>query len=89
MLFRNQIWNLEKFSRRLWMYVRPPVTGCCLHIISLLAFFFFFNVYLFILRERPHERERGGERERVPSRLRAINEEPDVGLKPTNHEIVT
>ena len=32
-------------------------------------------------------RERG--RERIPSRLCAVNTEPDVGLEPTNHEIVT
>ena len=31
-------------------------------------------------------RERG--RERVPSRLRAVSEEPDVGLSPTNLEIM-
>ena len=33
------------------------------------------------------ERERG--RERVPSRLCADSEEPDLGLKSTNHEITT
>ena len=29
------------------------------------------------------------EREKIPSRLRAVSAEPDEGLKLTNHEIVT
>ena len=33
------------------------------------------------------ERERG--RERIPSRLRAVSREPDVGLDPVNCEIMT
>ena len=33
------------------------------------------------------ERER--ERERIPSRLSTVSTEPDVGLEPTNHEIMT
>ena len=33
------------------------------------------------------QRER--ERERIPSRLCNINEEPDVGLELTDHEIMT
>ena len=53
----------------------------------------FFEVYLFTLRQR--ERKRAGkglrerEGERVPSKLHAVGEEPDVGLKLTNHEIMT
>ena len=49
-----------------------------------------FNVYLRdIERERERAGREGAEREgdRIQSRLRAINIEPDVGLKPTNHEI--
>ena len=46
--------------------------------------FFFLNVYLFILRERV--RQRG--RERIPSRLLAVNTEPDAGLELTNHEFL-
>ena len=57
---------------------------------------FFFNVYLF-LRERRSEREtecergRGREqgRHRIQSRLQASSTEPDAGLEPTNHEMVT
>ena len=37
--------------------------------------------------ERGRGREKG--RERVPSRLHAVNKEPDVGLKHTNCEITT
>ena len=33
------------------------------------------------------QRERG--RERIPSRLQAVSTEPDVGLEPTNCEIMT
>ena len=53
----------------------------------------FFNVYLFILRERVHDqgkgRERGRERERIPRRLRAASTEPDTGPEITNCEIMT
>ena len=50
------------------------------------------------MRERKRETEceqgRGREREgdtesEAGSRLRAVSTEPDVGLEPTNHEIVT
>ena len=37
-------------------------------------------------RERVRER---GERERIPSRLLTVSAEPNVGLKPTNREIMT
>ena len=47
------------------------------------------------MREREGHRERKsrgrgreGERE-IPSRLHAVNTEPDVGLEPTSHEIMT
>ena len=49
----------------------------------------FFNVYLFVLREREIEHRAGAERERIPSRLHAVSADPHVGLKPTNHEIMT
>ena len=35
------------------------------------------------------ERERERERERIPSRLHTVSTEPDVGLEPTNCEIMT
>ena len=40
-------------------------------------------------RGREREREREGERERIPSRLREVSAEPDVGLELTNREITT
>ena len=54
---------------------------------------FFFNVYLF-LRERQSvsrgEAEREGDTEsEAGSRPWAVSTEPDTGLKPTNHEIMT
>ena len=62
----------------------------------------YYVYYLFILRDREseqgrgrdrkreRERERGRERERrIPSRLHTIIAEPDVGVKPMNHEIMT
>ena len=52
-------------------------------------------VYLF-LRVRRRDRERAYEpgrcrerRERIPSRLRAVSTEPDVGLELRNHKIMT
>ena len=33
--------------------------------------------------------EQGEERQRVPSRLHTVSEEPDVGLELTDHEIMT
>ena len=38
--------------------------------------------------ETEHEWGRGGESE-AGSRLRAVSTEPDMGLEPMNHEIVT
>ena len=42
-------------------------------------------------RERERKWERGRERgkERIQSRLHADSREPNAGLKPANHEIVT
>ena len=39
-------------------------------------------------RERTSRRGRGAEGERIPSRLRAVSAEPDMGLEPTNREIM-
>ena len=35
------------------------------------------------------EEQRKRERERIPSRLHAVNTEPDMGLEPLNREIMT
>ena len=56
----------------------------------------FFNVLFVYSWERASERERertsrrgrGAEGERIPSRLRAVSAEPDMGLEPTNREIM-
>ena len=41
-------------------------------------------------RERAQAEEEQRERgERIPSRLHAINAEPDMRLKPTDHKIMT
>ena len=52
---------------------------------------YFLSLLIYFEREREREQGRGRERgiERIPSRLRTISMEPDVGLKPTNHEMVT
>ena len=52
----------------------------------------FLKVFIYLLqRDRVTtsrgETDRGGPR--IRSRLWAVGTEPDVGLKPTNHEIVT
>ena len=43
------------------------------------------------VREREREQERGREKGRVgiPSSLHAVSKEPDLGLDPTDHEILT
>ena len=51
-------------------------------------------MYLFILREKKsregqRERERVRQRERIPSRLCTVSADPNVGLEPTNCEILT
>ena len=62
-------------------------------LLNLLNYSFFLS--LFILREKERERDceqkRGRERgrERIPSRLHAVHVESHMGLKPTNHEIMT
>ena len=42
-------------------------------------------------REGQRKREKEGERGReiIPSRLRTVSAEPDTGLEPRNHRIVT
>ena len=55
--------------------------------------FFFFLIYLF-LRGRDSVSRGGAEREgdtesEAGSRLQAVSTEPDVGLQPTNCDIVT
>ena len=41
------------------------------------------------MRELGRGRERERERERIPRRFHAVSAEPDVGLQPTNREIMT
>ena len=57
-----------------------------------LCSFFFFNVYLSFERDRVSRglAEREGDTESAAgSRLQAISREPNVRLKPMNHEIMT
>ena len=62
-----------------------------------LLFFIFFKYILFIFeRERERQSMKRGEAERDGdteseggSRLQAVSTEPDVGLEPTNREIMT
>ena len=52
----------------------------------------FFSLFIYCGEracQRVGEGQRVRERERIPSRLRAINAETNVGLKPTNCEILT
>ena len=77
-----------------------PISGILLRKASSLPFpcempfiftyFFFLNVYLFILREsHAHVGEGPRERTRSPSRLRAVGPEPNVGLDLRNWEVMT
>ena len=63
---------------------------------SIFFFLFFLKMFLFIFeRENRQSTSRGGaEREgdtdsEAGSKLRAVSTEPDVGLEPTNRQIVT
>ena len=56
----------------------------------------FLEAYLFILVEIERVRERaqasgvaGAGTERILSQLHSVSAEPDAGLEPTNHEIMT
>ena len=53
------------------------------------SFYFSFLKVYFGERQRAGEEQRKRERLRIPSRLRTASTEPDVGLEPTNCEIVT
>ena len=75
----------------------PDFTLCISPSGHLSVNFIFLNVYLFIYFEsecereckQGREREREKERERIPSMLCAVSTELDMGLEPTNHEIIT
>ena len=47
----------------------------------------FFKLFIYLEKERARAGE--GQRERVPSRLHTVSAEPDAGLDPTNHGIMT
>ena len=53
----------------------------------------FFILFIYLEREKERESVSGGRaergRERIPCRFYAVNAEPNTGLKPTNHEIMT
>ena len=55
--------------------------------------YLFLKIYFEREREDVHTSGRGAEREggreKIPSRLRTVSIKPDVGLKPTNREIMT
>ena len=70
-------------------YIHLYIT-CDFILMTKLLILIFSSIYLFILREREHEKgeaERG--RERIPSRFCAVSAEPDPRLHLTNHEIMT
>ena len=74
------------------VYLPPPFK-------YLLILQIFKNAYLFIYVEREggrekeeqreRERQRQRQRKRIPSRLHDVSTEPNAGLNPTNHEIMT
>ena len=53
----------------------------------------FLKMFIYLFQERERERgnmhRKGRERERIPTRVHAVSAEPDVGLNPTNCEIMT
>ena len=58
--------------------------------------FLFLSLFIYFESERnawagqgQRERERERKRQRIPSRLHALSSDPDAGLYPSNHEIMT
>ena len=80
--------NKRAFSWTDFPVLTLPVCPHSCSVASGLALFFF-NVYLFILREQVSRggAERG--RERIPSTLHDVSPEPDMGINPTNQETMT
>ena len=62
----------------------------CLPILNRFSIFFKF-IYFERDREHEHEKKRGRERgrEKIPTRIHAVSPEPNLGLNPMNHEIMT
>ena len=59
-----------------------------------MEYLFFLSLFVLRERERTHvhtSKGRGGERgrERIPNRLCSVSVEPDMGLGPMNHEVMT
>ena len=46
-------------------------------------------IYLFLIEREYTQEGRERRRERIPSRLRAASTEHDMGIEPTNDEIMT
>ena len=75
----------------------PPLSAFSPFVSYCYSFVVVVVVYVFILKGREHEEctseggaEREGDREsQAGSRLQAVSMEPDVGLEPTNCEIMT
>ena len=85
---RNWIWlNLSLCSLNFQLKMKVHFFFLC----SFLSFFFLTFIYFWEReRERERERDREGDTEsKAGSRLWAISPEPNVGLKPMNHEIMT
>ena len=77
---------LKNFPQRSREGTHSPVDGE-------LGAIFFLSVFVFREIEnkqgRGREREREREVDRVPSRLRAVSAEPDIGSNPMNRELTT
>ena len=50
---------------------------------------YFLSLFIYLERESVWQGQRKRVRERVPSRLRTVSTEPDVGLVLMNHEVMT
>ena len=88
----NTFWNMVKKSFQLSQSKIIAFTPYKIRLISGFENLAFLKVYLFILREREQSQVGEGQREekeRIPSRIRTVSKEPDMGLEPSNLEIMT
>ena len=91
--------DINTLSDRWFANIFSHLVGC-LSILLTVSFaaqklsIFFFSLFIYFERERASggegwQREREGERDRIPSRLHTVSAEPDIGPELMNHEIMT
>ena len=68
---------------------RKSTDGHISWFVSFLMFIYYFEREREHMREQGKDREKEGERERIPSSLCAVSTEPNARLEPTSRDIMT